>query len=239
METALPLLAPARLLLIAHIAAGFTALSAGLVAVLARPGGRLHRRAGQAFAWAMAGVTLSALSLAVLRPNPFLFAVGIFSGFMVATGLRALRLKGLHRDQSPARLDWALWGLGLLGAGALLAQGLRAYQQAANPLGIVSAVFGVVMLGQSLSDWRRFTRRPRYALHWLQVHLGRMMGAFIATVTAFSAVNLSFLPTIVQWLWPTALGVVVIGVMRRRYAPGPKAQPTRQPELRDARALGQ
>lgn len=217
-----------------HIACGFTALFTGLWALLVRPGGLTHRRVGAAFSWAMLGVVLSALLLALIRPNPFLFAVGVFSGVMVATGLRALRLKALHRGQRPARLDWALLTLAIMAGVALFAQGVLGYQHSADPMALVSAVFGLVLLGQSVGDFRRFTRPSPYALQWLQVHIGRMMGAFIATVTAFSAVNLTFLPTVVQWLWPTALGVIAIRFFRRRYAPGPKASATHQPILSDA-----
>lgn len=37
-----------------------------------------------------------------------------------------------------------------------------------------------------------------------------MLGSYIAAVSAFSVVNFTFLPPIVRWLWPTAVGVPAI-----------------------------
>jgi hypothetical protein len=34
-----------------------------------------------------------------------------------------------------------------------------------------------------------------------------MLGSYIATVSAFSAVNFQFLPVVVRWLWPSIVGV--------------------------------
>ncbi len=212
--------------LVLHIACGFIALTMGLWALLVRPGGRIHRRVGTVFSWAMLGVVLSALLLASLRPNPFLFAVGVFSGVMVATGLRALRLKGLHSGQRPSALDWAILAIAIVSGLSLLGLGAFDYHRSADALALVSAAFGFVLLLQSIGDVRRFTRPPAYPQQWLRVHIGRMMGAFIATVTAFSAVNLTFLPTLVQWLWPTLVGALAIRLFRMRYAPGPKLAPT-------------
>jgi hypothetical protein len=37
-----------------------------------------------------------------------------------------------------------------------------------------------------------------------------MLAAYIATVTAFSAVNFQFLPPVVRWLWPSVAGTLGI-----------------------------
>ena len=37
-----------------------------------------------------------------------------------------------------------------------------------------------------------------------------MLGSYIATVTAFSVVNFTFLPTTVRWLWPIVVGTPLI-----------------------------
>ncbi|MBL0258759.1 MAG: hypothetical protein IPQ03_15045 [Bacteroidetes bacterium] len=46
-----------------------------------------------------------------------------------------------------------------------------------------------------------------------------MIGAYIAAVSAFSAVNLNFvwLPTTIQWLWPTLIGVPLMMMWIRSY----------------------
>jgi hypothetical protein len=49
-----------------------------------------------------------------------------------------------------------------------------------------------------------------------------MLAAYLATVTAFSVVNLTFLPDTVRWIWPTVLGsagiIIWTGYYRRKFA---------------------
>lgn len=48
-------------------------------------------------------------------------------------------------------------------------------------------------------------------------HLSRMLAAFIATVSAVSAVNLTGTLGFVAWLWPTAVGTPLIVYWARKY----------------------
>jgi uncharacterized membrane protein len=90
-------------ILFLHILAGVAALAAAGIAVGSTKGGRLHRRSGNIYTLAMALVGVSALVLAVAQPNPFLFAVGVFSLYLVFTGWRA----AMVRDGQPRGLDHA------------------------------------------------------------------------------------------------------------------------------------
>lgn len=54
-------------LLVAHAAAGGGAVLAGLVAMIARKGRRLHRRAGASFVWGMVATALSGIVLDLIR----------------------------------------------------------------------------------------------------------------------------------------------------------------------------
>jgi hypothetical protein len=47
--------------------------------------------------------------------------------------------------------------------------------------------------------------------------MGNMLGAYIATVSAFSVVNFGFLPPLARWLWPTVVGVPLIVAWTRSY----------------------
>jgi uncharacterized membrane protein len=189
-----------------HILAGVAALAAAGVAVGSAKGGRLHRRAGNIYTFAMLVTGLSALMLAVADPNPFLFAVGIFSLYLVFTGWRA----AMVRDGRPRKLDHAggavmtLAGLGMLGWGA---QGVLA-GSSAEP--VILLAFGSIGLTMALADWRDWARGPVTGEKRIARHLGRMLGGTIATITAAGVVNLGFLPDLMVWLGPTALITPVI-----------------------------
>lgn len=193
-------------ILFLHILAGVAALAAAGVAVGSSKGGPQHRRAGNIYTLAMLFTGFSALVLAVVHLNPFLFAVGIFSLYLVFTGWRA----AMVRDGRPRRLDhaggavMALAGLGMLGWGA---NGLLA-GPGAKPVTLVA--FGSIGLTMALADWRDWSRGPINGKARIARHLGRMLGGTIATITAAGVVNLGFLPDLVVWLGPTALITPVI-----------------------------
>jgi len=193
-------------ILFLHILAGVSALAAAGVAVGSAKGGRLHRRSGNAYTLAMVFVGLSALVLSVVHPNPFLFAVGVFSLYLVFTGWRA----AIVRDGKPRRLDhaggtvMALAGLGMLGWAG---QGVLA-GSGAQP--VILLAFGSIGLTMALADWRDWARGPIAGKARIARHLGRMLGATVATITAAGVVNLGFLPDLVVWLGPTALIIPVI-----------------------------
>lgn len=202
-------------ILFLHILAGVVAVAAAGVAVGSAKGSHLHRRSGNIYTVAMLITGLSALLLAVVKPNPFLFAVGIFSLYLVFTGWRA----AIVRDGRPRRLDhaggavMALAGLGMLGWGA---QGVMV---SAGSQAVILLAFGSIGLTLALADWRDWRRGPVAGKARIARHLGRMLGGTIATITAAGVVNLGFLPDLIVWLGPTALITPVIfwwtaGVMR-------------------------
>ncbi len=193
-------------ILFLHIIAGIAALAAAGIAVGSAKGGRLHRSSGNIYTLAMLIVGVSALVLAVVHPNAFLFAVGVFSLYLVFTGWRA----AMMRDGQPRRLDhaggavMALSGLGMLGWGA---QGLLG-SGGAQP--VILLAFGSIGLTMALADWRDWARGPVTGKARIARHLSRMLGGTIATITAAGVVNLGFLPDLVVWLGPTALITPVI-----------------------------
>lgn len=85
----------ANVLLVLHIIAGSTALICGLLAIISAKGGVLHRRSGRVFFWSMVAVSLSALFIASIHSNVFLFQIGLFSLYMVHGGSRAVHNKAM------------------------------------------------------------------------------------------------------------------------------------------------
>lgn len=202
-----------------HAASGFVALVVAPLAMVVRKGGDWHRRWGRVFFWAMLLVAVTAIVAGIMRPNVLMALVAIFSFHMVASGYRALYLKRLHQGQRPARMDYLLHGLaGLVNAGLFiwgvshLALGQR------SSASIIFTVFGAIGLFMVWGQVRRFFQSNHDKRDWFYAHMTGMLGGYIATVSAFSAVNLSMIqPMWLQWLWPTLVGVPLLVLWIRSY----------------------
>ena len=194
-------MAMADAVLFLHIVAGVTALLAAGTALGCAKGAAWHRRAGLSYVLAMLAVTLTTFVLVALRPNLFLFVIGVFSFYLVFTGWRA----GAQRDGRPrwsdhlAGVAMALTGAAMLAIGAMRLFG----PGGAEP--VILLVFGSIGLTMALSDWRDWRRGPITGKARIARHLTRMLAGSIATITAALVVNLSFLPLLVVWLGPTVL----------------------------------
>lgn len=183
--------------LVLHIVSGSAALLSGLVAVIVKKGSVPHKISGKVFFYAMLVTTLGSLVLSAIKPNLFLFCIGIFSFYQNYMGFRAIKNKALI----PNSLDKVVWSVALVNGLIMIAS-----------LNIVLIVFGAINSTNVFRQWlmnRRVKKQGAPAGEWLQLHIGMMMGAFIATVTAVLVVNVPdqnnkllasiiwFLPTIV------------------------------------------
>jgi hypothetical protein len=204
-----PLIAAIRWI---HILAGTLALFVAPAAMLTAKGGRAHRRWGKLYFWSMLLVALTAGLLALWRPIIFLGLLAVFSFYMAFSGYRALYHKRPAHGDRATTLDWAA-ALVTLGASvAMIVVGLITPVAVRQRLGIVPIVFGVLGVVLAGNDLRRFIRPPAEPQAWWFSHMAGMLGSYIATVSAFSVVNFTFLPVAVRWLWPTVLGVPLIVV---------------------------
>jgi hypothetical protein len=189
-------------LLALHIAAGFVALGASLVAafvkVLRMPH-RTHSAAGRVFVWAMLGIFVTAVPMALLGGSLLLLLVAVLSGYLALAGWReAVRHRGggAWIDRLAA-IAMVVAGITMVGWGALALVNGQAG-------GLVLVAFGAIGLSMSASDLRRLGRPAERATRLVN-HMSRMMGATIAVVTAFLVVNVRFDPGWVVWLAPTAV----------------------------------
>lgn len=200
-----------------HIAAGSIALFAGPGAMLTVKGGLWHRRWGRVYVWAMGVVAVTALVLATVRPNLFLALVAVFSFYLAFIGQRTIARRRLPQGRRVTGLDWG--GAVVAGAGAV---GLLIYvllpregrRPGVWPVALIFGLLGLLLVGREL---RSFWRPDAESRAWWYRHMGNMLGAYIATVSAFSVVNFTVLPPIIRWLWPTAVGVPLIGLWVRHY----------------------
>jgi uncharacterized membrane protein len=156
-----------------HILAGAIALGAGLGAIATTKGGHRHNQAGKTYVVAMAAVVLTAFPLSVWADNWFLFAIAIFSGYLVASGYRVIlrRRAGLT---APTRSDYALQG-GMLAVGGVMVLG-GGYGTVTDvmDLGAVLVVFGLIGSGLALRELQHFRRPPKARSPWFILSVGRV-----------------------------------------------------------------
>ncbi|MCU0359472.1 MAG: hypothetical protein MUF75_01950 [Bacteroidia bacterium] len=197
---------------IIHVSAGATALISGLLAILFRKQVKIHKPIGRIYFWSMTVIFTSAVYMAFVKFNVFLFCVAFFTYYACLTAYRALRLKRLHLDQEPDRLDWIIEAF--FGSMHLAFVGfavLKLYNGQLS-LGTVSLVFGLLGLQGNYSTIQRLKKRLAFKNYWLLAHISGMLGSYIGAITAFTVNNYERipLPPIVLWLGPTVLIVPFI-----------------------------
>lgn len=217
-----------RGLVLSHVAAGFIALFFAPLAMLAAKGGVWHGRWGKVWFWGMAWITISTFGLMFFRFSLFLLVIAIFSFYNALTGYRVLYRKQPNKTgHKPNWIDWSaaivgvLAGIGLALYGIAGVTGLLA-QFGYTPNGtpavffVLSIVFGMALLSNALPDIHSFTRAPSDKNWWWFYHMSRMLGGYIATVTAFMVQNVGQrLPPEMAWLtWiaPALIGTPLIAI---------------------------
>jgi fluoride ion exporter CrcB/FEX len=209
-------------LLYLHAFAGTLALVIAPLAMLASKGSDAHRRWGKVFFYAMSVVVVTAIIAGIVRPNILMALVALFSFHMLASGYRALYLKKLHEGQRMQRWDYILQGSAAVINGALFLWGLiNLTMGRRDSASIIFFVFGSVGLFMVWRNVHQFFKRSVDKREWLYMHMTGFLGGYIATVSAFSAVNLHMIqPTWLQWLWPTIIGSPLIAYWISYYRKG-------------------
>lgn len=218
-------------MLILHVISGFVSLLCGAVAIFTKKGKGVHIYAGRIYFWSMIAVAITALYLSVVYFLPFLFLVAIFSYYLTWTGF-----KSIHWKNNPLTgiVYWfdaivihlaGLFGLIMILFALLSLFGIHVHETISS-LKIVLLVFGV---GTSIFAWEdvmifhKGNHGSRFL--WMYMHIGRMLGAYIATFTAFLVVNGAFFPSpLIAWLGPTIIGTPLIFYWIRKYRS--KMEPT-------------
>ncbi len=215
-----------RTFLIIHIFAGILALLSGIIAIFSKKGMTTHNISGSVYYWSMIVIGFTAFGIAIPKGNMFLLMIGGFSTYMTLTGVRFLTF----RKNSPARfrpIDFCFVVLGLI---TLIVPTWYFTQIGWGRIGgfaIVFLVFGLFLLSMLVRDLKNSTKLSTYPKVWfLRMHISRMMGAFIATVTAFLVQNWQSDPVFIAWLLPTVIFTPVIIYFQKQLNPKKKNRPT-------------
>ncbi|SMP36015.1 hypothetical protein [Halobellus salinus] len=199
-----------------HIAAGTVAVLAGLGALVTTKGGLRHRQAGKLFLIAISVVVATVFGLLAINPTTFriiLTLVAIFSGYLAFSGYRVLARKRPEDDADV--IDWSATGTVFVACLGLGVWGVTWFL-GGQSFGIVMVIFGAIgVIFATLDGW---TFRREGTGEWTVTHLQRMIAAFISTVSAVSAVNLTPIMGIWAWIWPTIVGVPLIVYWSNTYS---------------------
>lgn len=205
------------ILLFIHISGGSLALIGAFGAVSTKVFDirhKWHQLSGRLFFAGMTLVFLTTLPMTLIRPNLFLFLIGIFSFYLAWTGWR----KAVNRSGIPGKEDYAAvlimgaTGVAMLGWGGWIVN-------AGDGNGITLIVFGGIGSTLAISEFRQFRKGPLKGAARIRAHLSSMMAATIAAVTAFLVVNVDTDPVWVAWLLPTVVITPVIIWMNRWLLP--------------------
>jgi uncharacterized membrane protein len=204
------------ILLVIHIVAGSIGLFTGTLNIIRKKGDTQHKNVGKFFLYGMLINGFSGMIMSLIHINYFLFIIGVFSVYMVATGQRYLSLKRLGKDQKPKIIDWILTISMFVFALIFIVFGAYLIINGAN-FGIVLIVFGIISVLMVKKDVANYQGKISEKNFWLLIHLQRMIGSYIAATTAFLVVNNTILPGVVAWLLPTVILTPLIVKWSRKY----------------------
>jgi len=207
-----------QILIYLHIGLGTLSIVFGPLAAISKKGGKWHKLFGKIFAYSLIATALLALLISVLpgHQNLFLFCIGIFGLYLVASGLRILKLKKLSQGQRPAAFDWALSGLMGIFSLAMVTYGSYLLLLGGDA-GTILLVFGGIAGLLAYGDFKLYVKGPQNHRFWLLGHISKMNGGLITAFTALLVNNSGFLPGILSWLLPTFIGSILGIYWGRKY----------------------
>ena len=177
-----------KVILIIHIVFGSIGLITGTINIIRKKGDKPHFLVGKLFLISMIINAVAGFIMSIMHNNIFLLIVAVFSFYMVCTGQRILSLKNLLKNQKPKIIDYLLTlGMLLFGIGFIIYGSLMLLNH--NNFGIVLLVFGLISIFMVRTDLKLYKGVTKYKNYWLLIHLQRMIGAYIASVTAFIVTN--------------------------------------------------
>lgn len=206
-----------KIMIYIHAFFGGIGLITGLGSVVVQKGSNIHKKFGTAFSYSM--ILSSIISLIVARmpnhENLFLFLIGIFTIYLVLSGTRALKLRAKYKTKADL-MDKVISGSMLLLSLIMLSMGIIGIlQEIANS--ILYVFFGGFGLLMSIKDFRTFKTFSSNKNAWIKSHIGRMVGALIASITAFMVAGLN-IGTVVVWITPTIVGTIYIIFWTRKFS---------------------
>jgi uncharacterized membrane protein len=202
-----------KILIYIHAFFGGIGLITGIGSVIVKKGKPLHRKMGKLFSIGM--LTSSILSLIVCcfpkHHNIFLFLIGLFTIYLVISGNRALTFK----NKAKADLtDKITSGTMLFFSVIMISLGIFCQLNSIEN-GILFTFFGGFGFYMTVKDFIYFRNLSEKNKGWLSKHIGKMIGALIASITAFIVAGLG-IGNIITWITPSIIGTLYIIYWNRK-----------------------
>jgi uncharacterized membrane protein len=227
----------ARAILVLHSIAGSAAVLVGLVPLVSNKGGAFHRRWGTRFMRIMVVVIGSAVTLTLIGRSPYFAGLTASALLTVFSGWRVLqrRRPDLSSEDRAKAIDWVVT-LGCTAVAFLLLYLGHSGRVTANLPVLLSLAYGTLLYA-AWDIWRFVAplSAPFSPQLWLYEHIVKIIGAYFATVAAFSGSVLHFLPSPWKQLWAVSLGQIlaVAFVLRYRNRTRRSRLPTQRPMFAD------
>ena len=200
-----------ELLLGIHILGGSIALLSAAVAVVTKKGGQQHRRFGRYYTAGMLCIFVTAVPLALLTNNVFLFLIALFSFYLVFSGFRFAR----NKSGVPHVQDWIAVTTILLSGVGMAALSFIFLRQG-NAQWVTLIAFSLIACGLGITDFKTLKNHNATGKQRVSRHLTNMLAGTIATVTAALVTNVTTEPIWVAWLAPTVVITPVIFYWNKR-----------------------
>jgi uncharacterized membrane protein len=175
------------ILLPIHIVAAAVGLVSGAVALTAAKGGRLHRKSGLLFVYAIVTMCATAVVSAVVKGQAVNVMAGLMTAYLVLTGLATVRPPSDGSRRRDIGLMLMALALGLVTFSAAL---VAVASPSGRLFGLPSFpffLFGVLGLAGGIGDLKVIRKGVRRGAARLSRHLWRMsMALFITTASFFS-----------------------------------------------------
>lgn len=199
-----------QVLIYTHAALGGIALISGAIALIVSKGSDLHQTTGKVFFYSMLVSALISFVIAVMpnHQNSFLFSIGLFSIYFLISGLRSI---GFKQQDHNFTFDKILAVFIIITGIVMVLYPILT----AGVINIILTVFGVFGAMFGVRDLYQLRDTNALRKLWLQLHLGKITGGYIAAVSAFFVVN-NILPGIWNWFTPGIMGGFYIAYWIRK-----------------------
>lgn len=188
-----------------HAFFGGIALLSGLASILFTKGSPNHKKSGKVFSYGMVISSLISLPICGLpnHENSFLFLIGIFTIYLVISGNRVL----LFRKKKEANFTDKLISSTMFIASLFMLFFGTYFLIKSNSGGILYLFFGLSAFLISIRDFKFYKNIDKTKI--LPFHIGKMSGAYIASITAFLVAGLRF-EGLIYWILPSIVGTFFI-----------------------------